>query len=165
MPRLPKKDPRGEPFRPEKVDSSQRQTLALSPFSNAYGGLLCVQLRLSTSAAAGAVERLSFLAMSFDRAAGDETVPLHQRVEFARRANWLRIDARLTQMGSGGLARGTIAAASRPFDALLSSFKLDLLLRHYSTQTSNVKSKRSARRERVSQPQQTAPLMRPAFSS
>ena len=92
-------------------------------------------LGLSTSAAVGAAERLSFLAMSFDRAAGDETVPLHQRVEFARRANWLRIDARLTQMGNGGLATGMIAAASRPFDALLSSFKLDLLLRHYSTQT------------------------------
>ena len=81
--------------------------------------------------AVGAAKRLSFLATSFDRAAGDETVPLHQRVEFARRANWLRIDARLTQMGSEGPATGMIAAASRPLDVVLSSFKLDLLLRHY----------------------------------
>jgi hypothetical protein len=116
-------------------------------------------LGLSTPAAVGAVERLSFLAMSFDKAAGDETVPLHQRVEFARRANWLRIVARLTQVGSEGLAAGMIAAASRPPDALLSSFKLDLLLRHYGTQTQQgqqAKSKRTARRKRVSQPQQTA---------
>jgi hypothetical protein len=98
--------------------------------------------RLSTAAAVGAAERLSFLAMSFDRAAGDETVPLHQRLEFARRANWLRIDARLTQMGSEGLVTDMIAAASRPLDALLSSFKLDLLLRHYRTQTNNVSQRR-----------------------
>jgi hypothetical protein len=86
---------------------------------------------VSTAATIGAAERLSFLATSFDRAADDETVPIHQRVEFARRANWLRIDARLTEMGSEGLATGMIAAASRPVDALLSSFKLALLLRHY----------------------------------
>ena len=48
MPRLSKKDPRGEPFRPEKVDSFQRQTLALSPFSNAYGGVVMGTLRLSS---------------------------------------------------------------------------------------------------------------------
>ena len=98
--------------------------------------------------AVGAAKRLSFLATSFDRAADDETVPLHQRVEFARRANWLRIDARLTKMGSEGPATGMIAAASRPLDALLSSFKLDLLLRHYGTRT--------ARRKRVSQSQPIA---------
>ena len=90
---------------------------------------------LSTAAAVGTAERLSFLAMSFDSAAGDDTLPLHRRVEFARRANWLRIDARLTQTGNEGLATGMIAAASRPLDALLSSFKLELLLRHYGTQT------------------------------
>jgi hypothetical protein len=136
------KIPRAELPRPERVDSSQRQTLALSPFSNAYGGVVVRTLRLSTAAAVGAAEPLSFLAMSFDRAAGDETVPLHQRVEFARRANWLRIDARLTQMGSEGLATGMIAAASRPLDALSSSFKLALLLRHYGTQTSNVSKRK-----------------------
>jgi hypothetical protein len=59
-------------------------------------------------------------------------------------------------MGSEGLAAGMIAAASRPPDALLSSFKLALLLRHYGTQTSNVKSERAARRKKVYQPQQTA---------
>ena len=153
---LPEKASRGEPLRPEIVDCSERQTLALSPFSNAYGGAVMRKSSVSTAAAIGAAERLSFLAMSFDRAAGDETVPLHQRVAFARRANWLRIDARLTQIGSEGLAAGMIAAASRPLDALLSSFKLALLLRHYGTQTSNVKSERAARRKRVSQPQQTA---------
>jgi hypothetical protein len=36
-------------------------------------------------------------------------------------------------MGSEGLVTDMIAAASRPLDALLSSFKLDLLLRHYRT--------------------------------
>jgi hypothetical protein len=97
---------------------------------------------LSTTAAIGAAERLSFLATSFDRAAGDETVPLHQRVEFARRANWLRIDARLTQMGSEGLAAGMTAAVSRPVGALLSSFKLALLLRHYKQATSKVNAPR-----------------------
>ena len=99
-------------------------------------------LRLSTAAAVGAAKRLSFLATSFDRAASDETVPLHQRAEFARRANWLRIDARLTQMGSEVLATGMIAAASRPLDALLSSFKLNLLLRHYGTRTRNVSKRK-----------------------
>ena len=34
------KIPRGELLRPERVNSSQRQTLALSPFSNAYGGFV-----------------------------------------------------------------------------------------------------------------------------
>jgi hypothetical protein len=91
---------------------------------------------LSTAAAVvGAAKQLSFLATSFDRAAGDDTVPLRLRVEFARKANWLRIDARLRQMGSEGLATGMIAAASRPHDALLSSFKLELLLRHFGTRT------------------------------
>ena len=105
---------------------------------------------VSTAAPIGAAERLSFLAMSFERAADDETVPLDQRAEFARRANCLRIDARLTEMGSAGLATGMIDATSRPVDvllssfklALLSSFKLALLLRHYKQETSKVNTPR-----------------------
>ena len=34
------KTPRGELLRPERVHPSQRQTLALSPFSSAYGGFV-----------------------------------------------------------------------------------------------------------------------------
>ena len=40
MPRWLRKIPRGELLRPERVDSSQRRTLALSPFGNAYGGFV-----------------------------------------------------------------------------------------------------------------------------
>ena len=36
------------------------------------------------------------LATSFEKAAGDETLPLCQRIEFVRKANWLRVVARLT---------------------------------------------------------------------
>jgi hypothetical protein len=81
--------------------------------------------------------------MSFERAADDDLSPLAQRAEFARRANCLRIDARLTEMRSDGPAIGMIVAASRPVDvllnsfklALLSSFKLALLLRYYKQET------------------------------
>jgi hypothetical protein len=53
-----------------------------------------------------------------------------------------------------------IAAASRPLDALLSSFKLDLLLRHYRTQTNNV----SQRRGTASQPGRIASTEPPGVS-
>ena len=80
-------------------------------------------------------EDLSRLADCFDKAAGDETVPPNQRMEFARKANWLRVLARLAATGARrceGLAPAltALAASLRP-DAQLSSFKLDLLLRHY----------------------------------
>jgi hypothetical protein len=47
-------------------------------------------------------ERQSRLADSFDNAADDETVALNQRVEFVRKANWLRILVRLAAKGAGG---------------------------------------------------------------
>jgi hypothetical protein len=90
--------------------------------------------------------------MSFERAADDEAVPLDQRAEFARRANCLRIDARLAEMGSAGLATGMIAAP-RPVEVLLSSFKLALLgsfklallVRRYKEETSRVNTPREAK--------------------
>jgi hypothetical protein len=82
-----------------------------------------------------AAEALARLADCFDRAAGDETVPLSQRLEFAKKANWLHILARLATTRWGrceDLALGlTRLATSLPSDAQLSPFKLDLLLRHY----------------------------------
>lgn len=97
-----------------------------------------------------AVEHHSRLADCFDQAAGDETVPLNQRMEFARKANWLRILARLAATGSGRCkepAPGlTALAASLSPDAQLSSFKLDLLLRHYGreAQKPQTRTKRAA---------------------
>ena len=77
----------------------------------------------------------SHLAMSFDKAANDEAVPLDRRMEFARRANWLRVLARLAAKEPGRYeqtaAALTALAASVPPDGQVSSFKLDLLLRHY----------------------------------
>ena len=40
-------------------------------------------------------EHHSHLAIRFDKAANDQAVPLDLRVGFARRANWLRVLARL----------------------------------------------------------------------
>ena len=83
-------------------------------------------------------EHHSHLAISFDKAANDEAVPLDRRVEFARRANWLRVLARLAAKEPGRYqqtaAALTALAASVPPDGQLSSFKLDLLLRHYDPQ-------------------------------
>ena len=75
------------------------------------------------------------LADCFDNAAGDETVPLNQRIEFTKKANWLRILARLAATGAGGFKEAppelTLLAASLSVDGQLSSFKLNLLLSHY----------------------------------
>ena len=83
-------------------------------------------------------EHHSRLAISFDKAANDEAVPLDRRVGFARRANWLRVLARLAAKEPGQYqqteAALTALAASVPSDGQLSSFKLDLLLRHYDPQ-------------------------------
>ena len=83
-------------------------------------------------------EHHSHLAIRFDKAANDEAVPLDLRVGFARRANWLRVLARLAAKESGRYeqtaAALTALAACAPPDGQLSSFKLDLLLRHYDPQ-------------------------------
>jgi hypothetical protein len=75
------------------------------------------------------------LAECFDKAAGDETLPLNQRIEFTKKANWLRILARLATTGAGTCKEPpselTALAVSLSPDAQLSSFKLNLLLRHY----------------------------------
>jgi len=56
-------------------------------------------------------------------------------VEFARKANWFRILARLAaQAGCQATAPVAKASAACSPDARLSSFKLDLLLRHYGFQ-------------------------------
>jgi len=81
------------------------------------------------------LEHRSRLAICFENAANDETLPLDQRVEFARKANWLRVVARLgakePERCHETSLELTALAASLPPDARLSSFKLDLLLRHY----------------------------------
>ena len=81
------------------------------------------------------LEQHSLLAASLDKAAGDQTVPLDQRVEFARWANWFRILGRLAAKapaGHPGRVLETNAPAARlPPSSHLSSFKRDLLLRHY----------------------------------
>jgi len=82
------------------------------------------------------LEHQSRLAICFENAANDETLPLDQRVEFARKANWLRILARLASTEPVRCQKAapelTALAAALPPDAQLSSFKLDLLLRHYA---------------------------------
>ena len=78
-------------------------------------------------------EHHSHLAISFDKASNDEAVPLDRRVEFVRRANWLRVLARLAAKEPGRYeqtaAALTALAVSVPPDGQLSSFKLDLLFR------------------------------------
>jgi len=75
------------------------------------------------------------LAASFDNAAGDETAPPSQRMEFVRKANWLRIRARLAAKGceprEGAEQEMNAVLECLSADAPLSSFKLNLLLRHY----------------------------------
>jgi hypothetical protein len=46
------KIPRGELLWPERVDSSQRQTLALSPLSNSHGGFLMQPMNFVVAAMA-----------------------------------------------------------------------------------------------------------------
>ena len=82
-----------------------------------------------------ALEHRSRLAICFENAANDENLPLDQRVQFARKANWLRVVVRLAAKEPARCQETapelTALAASLPTDAPLSSFKLDLLLRHY----------------------------------
>ena len=88
------------------------------------------------------------LADCFDKAAGDETLPLNQRIEFIKKANWLRILARLAATGAGTCKEPpselTALAESLSPDAQLSSFKLNLLLRHYERQERRQTTARAA---------------------
>ena len=70
--------------------------------------------------------RLSTLAIGFDRAAGDKTLPRYERLRFAKEANWLRMLARLS-----ATERQTIAL--HVIEQRIASFRIDLLLSHYNS--------------------------------
>jgi hypothetical protein len=80
----------------------------------------------------GAAEQLLSLALSFDRAAGDETLPRQQRLAFARQANCFRILARLSAKEPGTHLRACeLSGPLQTRDAGFTAFRLDLLLCHY----------------------------------
>jgi hypothetical protein len=96
-----------------------------------------------------ALEHRSRLAICFENAADDETLPLHQRAEFARKANWLRVIARLAAKEPAQCQEIapelTALAKSLPTDARLSSFKVDLLCATMIVMTSGAASKHQPR--------------------